>query len=531
MVLTVLLLVASSSSALCLTYSVVEIPNARDINRFGQVVGSNQWAFIYENGVTTPLFGLGGDLSWASAISDQGLVVGSADTGQDYYSDYYEDWFAISHACTWHSGVITDLWTLGGNRSGANGVNNSGDIVGWSDTTAVDSRGLQISKPFVRINAQMTDLNQLLPAGSGWVLTSAYSINDSRQIIGKGKLNGVDYGYFFDLGNGTITPITNPTASWVEPSYGLNNNGAVTGKMLVGSQLHGVLWNSTGGSTDIPALPGYFHSIASDINNRDQAVGYSMDMYEESYAAFLYQCGTLTNINSLIDPASGWSMKMALRISDGGSIIAYGSAHYTSSNVVLVPVIDTAATAKATENDKPVSFRGIPVTAVFGDFFYIESIGRCSGIRVYCPGHTLLPGMAADVDGIIKTNEDGERCITASYAVQNGQASVKPVGMPLKVLGGGAWKMGAGGSGQAGVTGGAGLNNIGLLVRTWGILRQGADGIHYLDDGPGAKLLLETPAGFNEPLGQMVRLSGISSCRADAFGNVCRLLRVTAADH
>jgi hypothetical protein len=37
----------------------------------------------------------------------------------------------------------------------------------------------------------MTDLNELLPAGSGWVLTSASGISDGGQIVGTGTLNGM----------------------------------------------------------------------------------------------------------------------------------------------------------------------------------------------------------------------------------------------------------------------------------------------------------------------------------------------------
>jgi probable HAF family extracellular repeat protein len=35
----------------------------------------------------------------------------------------------------------------------------------------------------------MQDLNKLIPAHSGWVLETAYSINDAGQIVGYGTLN------------------------------------------------------------------------------------------------------------------------------------------------------------------------------------------------------------------------------------------------------------------------------------------------------------------------------------------------------
>jgi probable HAF family extracellular repeat protein len=42
---------------------------------------------------------------------------------------------------------------------------------------------------FVYSNGKMRDLNKLIPANSGWVLSTAYSINDARQIVGYGTLN------------------------------------------------------------------------------------------------------------------------------------------------------------------------------------------------------------------------------------------------------------------------------------------------------------------------------------------------------
>ncbi len=36
----------------------------------------------------------------------------------------------------------------------------------------------------------MTDLNSLIPAGSGWVLTRATAINDAGHIVGSGVIGG-----------------------------------------------------------------------------------------------------------------------------------------------------------------------------------------------------------------------------------------------------------------------------------------------------------------------------------------------------
>jgi len=41
----------------------------------------------------------------------------------------------------------------------------------------------------------MNDLNNLIPAKSGWVLEQAYGINNSGLIVGTGTLNGAEHGF------------------------------------------------------------------------------------------------------------------------------------------------------------------------------------------------------------------------------------------------------------------------------------------------------------------------------------------------
>ena len=86
---------------------------------------------------------------------------------------------------------IIDLGTLGGNNySKAYGINNSGQIVGYSTNT---SSGY--SRAFLYQNGTMTDLNSLLPTGSGWVLTEAIDINNNGQIVGQGYIGGTYHAF------------------------------------------------------------------------------------------------------------------------------------------------------------------------------------------------------------------------------------------------------------------------------------------------------------------------------------------------
>ena len=86
---------------------------------------------LFENGTVQNLGTLGGvttkpagDVSGqAQGINNNGVVVGYALTADGY-----------SHAFSFSNGVMSDLGTLGGNRSDAWSINDGGTIVGQSET-------------------------------------------------------------------------------------------------------------------------------------------------------------------------------------------------------------------------------------------------------------------------------------------------------------------------------------------------------------------------------------------------------------
>lgn len=71
----------------------------------------------------------------ALGINDRGQIVGNSVFGQGVDDDGgIED---IVHAVLWDNGTIIDLGTLAGGQSGANDINNVGQIVAGSDGHAV----------------------------------------------------------------------------------------------------------------------------------------------------------------------------------------------------------------------------------------------------------------------------------------------------------------------------------------------------------------------------------------------------------
>lgn len=170
-------------------------------------------AFLYMNGATQDLGTLGQN-SEASALNDSDVVVGRWQAG-----DLSSPWQAFRYA----NGAMQNLGTLGGGSSEALAISPAGVIVGWAQTSS------NAQHAFIWSDGVMTDLNTLIPSGTGWVLEAATGIatgistaNAGREsIVGYGQYQGQRHAFFLtppiDLGvrlqgilNDTSTNFPNP---------------------------------------------------------------------------------------------------------------------------------------------------------------------------------------------------------------------------------------------------------------------------------------------------------------------------------
>lgn len=245
-------------------------------------------------------------------------------------------------------------------------------------------------------------------------------------------------------------------------------------------------------------------------------------------------------------PASGYQPLAQLAVSTAyrWQVVAKNSAGETLGPewVFTTAALPPVANARSQENDRQVDIRRSIVSAAFPSFFYLEADDRSCAIRVEKAGHGLSAGMRADVSGLMKTNSDGERYVAATWAGQNGTGAVRPLYLLNRSLGGGdAAYDPATGSGQRGVTGTSGLNNMGLLIRTSGTVTQIGDGYLYIDDGSNLKdgtltgteeniglRVICDPAGYE--IGDYLIVTGISSCFETGNGLGRRVLVRTSGD-
>jgi probable HAF family extracellular repeat protein len=203
-------------------------PNGRcdvyDINDKGQAVGyievdqggTIRHAFLWENGMITDLgtFGEVDNWSAASAINELGQIVGHAD---------YK-------AALWENSELTILGTLGGRLTSATDINDFGQVVGWSD---IINEPREIHAFIWDETSGFQDLNNLIPANSGWILEGAWGINNKGQIVGNGSINGQENAFL-------LTPISQsvpePVSSLSLLAFGTCGVGLALQKKLTSSQ-------------------------------------------------------------------------------------------------------------------------------------------------------------------------------------------------------------------------------------------------------------------------------------------------------
>jgi uncharacterized membrane protein len=285
------------------------VSSASAVNDEGLVVGNsttllqdNRVGLLWSGAVGAELRSPPDPCTTAFAINDAGQVAGSRSCSGE------------THAVRWDGVTPVDLSLPGEFSSQALGINQAGDVVGTSGGRAILWRG-----------TTATELTSL-----GGPINIARALNDVGQAVGQSNTWLDPMHLRQGLPHATVWNGTTPTDLGVpfigavrlnfSEALDINNAGQIVGYVTDGIFAKAVLWQGTTAVDLSP--PGSASSRANGINNQGVIVGSSGAVFQE-HATF-WTGSVATDLNTLVPPSvasGGWVLASASAINDHGVIV------------------------------------------------------------------------------------------------------------------------------------------------------------------------------------------------------------------
>jgi probable HAF family extracellular repeat protein len=332
-------------------------------------------AELWRNGSAMSL-GTLGDPTLNSAVAwpnrnEQGVIVGISETDElqpngENWSCYLAVFFVSDgHVCrgfVWRDGMMSPLPTLGGDNGFATGVNNRDQIVGWAENNTHDPTCNEFTNTHqvLQFEAVMWVKDgdhyeaTALPPYPGDLDGAATAINQTGAVVGisgicDAAVGGGTAEHMVMWRDGEIL-LSLPTLGgtyWNTP-MDINNRGDVAGfsdlpgdgPTLADANFHAFFWSArpyacngktVTGTCDLGTLDPEGVSEALGVNDLDQVVGVSFPVGH----AFLWQNGTMTDLNKLLVPGTTLILTNAQDINDRGEITGQAMDPSTGATVAF----------------------------------------------------------------------------------------------------------------------------------------------------------------------------------------------------
>lgn len=236
------------------------------------------------------------------------------------------------HAFIWNSGSgMTDIGTLGGDTSYALGINDSGEVVGYSYLADNVTR-----HAFTwTVSGGIVDLGTL--PGGAW--SEGQKINTSGEISGEAlDSNSHQVPVFWSAATGFVSL---PESHGDLRNYGwsINDSGVMTGQVYTGSIVNAFIWRLAGRHFFLPPLPSGLHTVGYDINNLNHVTGNGFSLSRGVWEAFVWSNESGTRGIGIV-PGTGPTLAHAINDNDEVTGIGYfassTSAFYWSRDTGIV---------------------------------------------------------------------------------------------------------------------------------------------------------------------------------------------------
>ncbi len=246
---------------------------------------------------------------------------------------------------------------VGGGNTTATGINAAGQIALFGPTAGVFGA--------FRLGSGAASATNLDPASP---LSRTYGIDASGRVVGYSLLDGSLKAVRW---NGTATQVIVGSTGTFSAAFGTSDSGEI----IVGSSgMEAFAWTTGGGYAALPLPAGGSMASALSANNAGDVVGYSvaasfagtlwpansapvvLDGFEQASdvnahrqvvgfgrtvagdeRALLWQDGVTIDLNSVLEPGSGWVLTRANAINDAGQIVGEGEFGGLHRGFLLTP--------------------------------------------------------------------------------------------------------------------------------------------------------------------------------------------------
>jgi probable HAF family extracellular repeat protein len=319
---------------------------AAGINASGQVVGwsttsTSTVSHAFRTAPNSPINPATDDLGTPPGASGDVLSDGINTSGQ--VACHTEGVFVHAYRTAPNSPIDSatdDLGSLAGGFTIARGINDSGQVVGWSiidsnlDTLAYRTAS---NSP---INPATDDLGSLGGGGS-----FADGINASGQVVGESFIGGKVHA-FRTAANSAINPTTDDLGTLGganSEALGINDSGQAAGWALTSNNAATHAFRTAPNSpinpsTDDLGTLGGAYSSAAGLNTFGQVVGMAYISGNTAAHAFLYDNRVMHDLNNFVPAGTGCVLVSAAGISDRGQIAANGNCDDQPHAVLLIPI-------------------------------------------------------------------------------------------------------------------------------------------------------------------------------------------------
>jgi probable HAF family extracellular repeat protein len=299
-------------------------------------------AVLWDNGTITDLGTLGGGYqSTAFAVNSRGQAVG-------FSNNLVPDSFnplgtTQERVFLWQNGVMQDLGTLGtGTDAGLLGwtgdveINERGQVAAcsYTNTTPNPTTGIPTLDPFLwDPSSGMIDLG-----GLGGTAGCAVGMNNHGEVIGYSDLAG-DVAFHPFLWSQGVLKDLGTFGGLHSVAVSINDAGHVAGCAGdVNENGIGFLWKN-GELINLGTLGPLPQSCAGWVNSKDQVVGGAATSDFVTHIAYLWENGgPMVDLNALVPPGSPLQLQQALHINDRGEIAGSGAlANGDQHNFLLIP--------------------------------------------------------------------------------------------------------------------------------------------------------------------------------------------------